>query len=72
MHALDEHFLATVSALPVAPRQDAGAEVAPGLTGTRLLELFDSQIGSRHLDFASRDLGKLVPLGRSSARRSET
>jgi 2-oxoisovalerate dehydrogenase E1 component len=58
MDAVDEHFLSSVSALPVAPSRDLMAEVAPGLTGARLLELFDSQIGSRHLDFAARDLGK--------------
>lgn len=58
MDALDEQFLSTVAALPTAPRQDHTAEVAPGLTGARLLELFDAQIGSRHLDFTARELGK--------------
>ncbi|HEX9335019.1 MAG TPA: MFS transporter, partial [Pseudonocardiaceae bacterium] len=44
---LDEYFTKTVAAL--APGQ-------PGDTGKDLLALFDAQIGSRHLDFAAREL----------------
>ncbi|MDR7300155.1 thiamine pyrophosphate-dependent enzyme [Haloactinomyces albus] len=58
--AIDDHFLHTISELAapssaVPPRQP----VRPGspVTGTRLLELFDAQAGSRHLDFAARRLG---------------
>ena len=53
--AIDEYFLDTVSALEdqtdyaMPPGGDRAAE--------RLLELFDSQVGSRHLDFMARQLG---------------
>ncbi|MBA8824401.1 2-oxoisovalerate dehydrogenase E1 component [Saccharopolyspora lacisalsi] len=54
--AIDEHFLTVVTGLAeqsrASPRQPL-----PGDTGSRLLELFDSQLGSRHLDFAARQLG---------------
>ncbi|MFD0488761.1 thiamine pyrophosphate-dependent enzyme [Saccharopolyspora spinosporotrichia] len=49
---IDEHFLNTVSGLPTGT-PSAEAEVDSG----RLLALFDSQAGSRHLDFAARQLG---------------
>lgn len=58
MHPLDDDFLATVAALPTAPRYYVTADVTPGLSGARLVELFDSQTGSRHLDLAARELGK--------------
>ncbi|MES9543996.1 thiamine pyrophosphate-dependent enzyme [Actinomadura sp. NPDC000600] len=48
----DVHFLET--AAPLAP---SGAPAPPGgLTGERCLELFDAQLGSRHLDLAARRL----------------
>ncbi|GLY68108.1 thiamine pyrophosphate-dependent enzyme [Amycolatopsis taiwanensis] len=56
--AIDENFLSTVQSFPAVPPADPAAEVAPGLTGARLLELFDAQLGSRHLDLAARELGK--------------
>jgi 2-oxoisovalerate dehydrogenase E1 component len=56
--AIDEHFAAAVKDLPAAPRRDPDAEITPGFSGARALELFDSQIGSRHLDFAARELGR--------------
>src|SRR5690625_2949011 len=34
--------------------QDPGAELPPGLDATLALELFDSQLRSRHLDLAAR------------------
>jgi 2-oxoisovalerate dehydrogenase E1 component len=57
--AIDEQFLATVKALPQAEPRDPGLAVVDGaaLTGARCLELFDSQLGSRHLDLAARRLG---------------
>src|SRR5262252_8207909 len=62
--ALDQHFLQQARALgaaPAAPRTgpaDPGAPVRPGgrLTGVMALELFDAQLGSRHLDLAARYL----------------
>ena len=44
---IDEHFSAAVRAMQ------------PGQTGSELplLELFDAQLGSRHLDLAARVLG---------------
>ncbi|MGH3645588.1 MAG: thiamine pyrophosphate-dependent enzyme [Micromonosporaceae bacterium] len=48
---LDRHFLDSVAAL------SRGGSADPGdLTGDRLLELFDAQLASRHLDFAARQL----------------
>jgi 2-oxoisovalerate dehydrogenase E1 component len=46
--AIDEHFLSTVASL---------APAAATRADPRLLELFDAQLGSRHLDFAARQLG---------------
>ncbi len=54
--AIDEHFLTVVTGLA----EQSGAspqQPLPEGTGPRLLELFDSQLGSRHLDFAARQLG---------------
>ncbi|WP_211481460.1 thiamine pyrophosphate-dependent enzyme [Actinopolyspora xinjiangensis] len=55
---IDDHFLREVTAwsatetpLPLPP---VGSE---GTTEEELLELFDSQLGSRHLDLAARELG---------------
>jgi 2-oxoisovalerate dehydrogenase E1 component len=49
----DQHFLDAVAALP--ERAPAGGPVADGgLSTRRMLELFDSQLGSRHLDLAAR------------------
>ncbi|MDJ0392516.1 thiamine pyrophosphate-dependent enzyme [Rhodococcus sp. G-MC3] len=47
--AIDEHFLDTVAAPVREPRS-----LGPDLTPARALELFDAQLGSRHLDFAAR------------------
>jgi 2-oxoisovalerate dehydrogenase E1 component len=56
---IDAYFLATVSALPEAEPRDPSLPLREdtGLTGKRALELFDSQLGSRHLDLAARRLG---------------
>src|SRR5260370_950567 len=52
---IDTQFLDAVGGLvapePSLPLPDLG------LTGERCLELFDSQLGSRHLDLAARQLG---------------
>ncbi|MDQ4085898.1 MAG: thiamine pyrophosphate-dependent enzyme [Actinomycetota bacterium] len=50
---VDQHFLDAVAALPA--RSAAPAPEATGGPGPeRVLELFDSQLGSRHLDLAAR------------------
>lgn len=56
---IDKHFLATVSELPEREPRDPSLPLREdsGLTGKRCLELFDSQLGSRHLDLAARRLG---------------
>jgi len=60
--ALDQHFLQAASALEAgAPRThqvDPAAPVRPDsqLTGALALELFDAQLGNRHLDLAARYL----------------
>ncbi|MGA9870442.1 MAG: thiamine pyrophosphate-dependent enzyme, partial [Rhodococcus sp. (in: high G+C Gram-positive bacteria)] len=47
--AIDSYFLGTVSnAVP------GSRSLGPALTSARALELFDAQLGSRHLDFAAR------------------
>jgi 2-oxoisovalerate dehydrogenase E1 component len=57
--AIDDNFVATVRGLTARPRRDPDRPVRDGttLTGARCLELFDSQLGSRHLDLAARRLG---------------
>jgi 2-oxoisovalerate dehydrogenase E1 component len=54
---LDERFRAAVTALPAAgprrPPEEALRDGSP-LTGARVLELFDAQLASRHLDLAAR------------------
>jgi 2-oxoisovalerate dehydrogenase E1 component len=56
---IDTHFLATVSALPESEPRDPSLPLREdtSLSGKRALELFDSQLGSRHLDLAARQLG---------------
>ncbi|WP_436839229.1 thiamine pyrophosphate-dependent enzyme [Nocardia brasiliensis] len=54
---LDERFRAAVAALPPGVPRAAGLEVAPGISGVTLLELFESQATSRQLDLAARQLG---------------
>jgi 2-oxoisovalerate dehydrogenase E1 component len=54
---IDGYFLDTVAALSPRERRDPGLPVGGSLTGARCLELFDAQLGSRHLDLAARDLG---------------
>lgn len=50
----DVHFLERVASLT---RHGSGSPVLAGpLTGERALELFDAQLGSRHLDLAARRL----------------
>jgi 2-oxoisovalerate dehydrogenase E1 component len=49
---LDDYFTATVSAMSDGARGDAGALGI--LTAATCLELFDAQLGSRHLDLAAR------------------
>jgi 2-oxoisovalerate dehydrogenase E1 component len=50
--AVDDHFTTTVSAMSEGARGDAGA--LGTLTADACLELFDAQLGSRHLDLAAR------------------
>ncbi|HET9137723.1 thiamine pyrophosphate-dependent enzyme [Actinophytocola sp.] len=55
---IDGNFLGTVAALAERPRRDPALPLPGGnLTGVRCLELFDAQLGSRHLDLAARELG---------------
>ncbi|MDT5064789.1 MAG: 2-oxoisovalerate dehydrogenase component [Mycobacterium sp.] len=49
---LDDYFAATVSAMSDGARRDDGA--LGTLTAATCLELFDAQLGSRHLDLAAR------------------
>src|SRR5262245_66191939 len=50
---IDQHFLDSLESLA----RDASQGTARGdVPADRLLELFDSQLGSRHLDLAARDL----------------
>jgi 2-oxoisovalerate dehydrogenase E1 component len=56
---VDQNFEALLSALtPGAPRDDLDAPVRPGsaLTARRAISLFETQLESRHLDFAAREL----------------
>jgi 2-oxoisovalerate dehydrogenase E1 component len=55
---VDTHFLNEVRALPRAADRPAKAPLRedPAFTGERCLELFDAQLGSRHLDLAAREL----------------
>nr|WP_246003255.1 thiamine pyrophosphate-dependent enzyme [Nocardia tenerifensis] len=41
----------------MTPAPDRTDEIAPGVTGATLLELFEAQATSRHLDLAARQLG---------------
>jgi 2-oxoisovalerate dehydrogenase E1 component len=50
--AVDDYFTTTVSAMSEGARGDAGA--LGTLTADACLELFDAQLGSRHLDLAAR------------------
>ncbi|MEV6559090.1 thiamine pyrophosphate-dependent enzyme [Nocardia sp. NPDC051756] len=52
---LDDRFRAAVGAL--TPGQASAEDIAPGITGAVLLELFESQATSRQLDLAARQLG---------------
>ncbi|HKE97327.1 MAG TPA: thiamine pyrophosphate-dependent enzyme [Actinomycetes bacterium] len=56
--AIDAHFAEAVAALRAGPAGDPRRAVRAGgaLTGERCLELFDAQLGSRHLDLAAREL----------------
>lgn len=49
---VDAHFTGAVAALG----NGAGHDLPPGLPAQRLLDLFDVQAGSRHLDLAAREL----------------
>jgi 2-oxoisovalerate dehydrogenase E1 component len=50
--SIDEYFTATISTLP--GRQVADPSVLRGLSPQRCLDVFDAQLGSRHLDLAAR------------------
>ncbi|APU16301.1 MULTISPECIES: thiamine pyrophosphate-dependent enzyme [Actinoalloteichus] len=56
---VDEYFLTEIAGLAAVDPVDPDAPIPghPGVTGTRLLSLFDAQAGSRHLDLAARALG---------------
>ncbi len=56
VESIDAHFVEVVSALAPGPARDPRLPVREGcsLTGGRCLELFDAQLGSRHLDLAAR------------------
>ena len=53
---LEQALLDALAALPTIELGDPSQPLRPGtaLTGARALELFDSQIGSRHLDLTAR------------------
>ena len=52
---IDEHFLTAITAMAdTATPRPAQPDPDPHLTTDDLLDLFDSQIGSRHLDLAAR------------------
>jgi 2-oxoisovalerate dehydrogenase E1 component len=57
---VDEHFRSVLSAMDRVGRRPAAAPVMPRstVTGAHCLELFDTQVSSRHLDFAARRLGR--------------
>ena len=52
MDPVDAHLTRAVTDL----RRPDGHDLPPGLPGPRLLDLFDVQAGSRHLDLAAREL----------------
>jgi 2-oxoisovalerate dehydrogenase E1 component len=56
--AVDRAFLDGMRALSAPPPRDPAVPLSPGspLTGTRCLEVFGSQLASRHLDLAARVL----------------
>ncbi|HEY6499726.1 MAG TPA: thiamine pyrophosphate-dependent enzyme [Streptosporangiaceae bacterium] len=56
--AVDRAFLDGIRALSAQPPRDPAGPLSPGspLTGTRCLEVFGSQLASRHLDLAARVL----------------
>ncbi|WP_156370947.1 thiamine pyrophosphate-dependent enzyme [Nocardia arizonensis] len=59
MHGeLDRRWRAEVSALSVLAPRSRREDVAPGLSGATLLELFEAQVTSRHLDLAAWRLGE--------------
>lgn len=49
---IDEHFLAAVSAL--RPPSTANTAVLHGIPAQRCIDVFEAQLGSRHLDLAAR------------------
>jgi 2-oxoisovalerate dehydrogenase E1 component len=56
LEAIDAAFIETVKSLPARTPGDPSARIRTGaqLSGERALELFDSQLQSRHLDLAAR------------------
>ncbi|WP_433665399.1 thiamine pyrophosphate-dependent enzyme [Nocardia sp. CA-128927] len=54
---LDDRFRAAVSALTPASGRAVADDIAPGINGAMLLELFEAQATSRQLDLAARQLG---------------
>ena len=58
---IDDHFTTTVAAMadttrPGASDHDRPVETASSLSVQQTLDLFDSQLGSRHLDLVARRL----------------
>jgi 2-oxoisovalerate dehydrogenase E1 component len=56
---VDQNFTATVSALEMGPRRvdlDSAVREGSGLSARRAIGLFESMVGSRHLDFEARTL----------------
>ncbi|CAN5548463.1 thiamine pyrophosphate-dependent enzyme [soil metagenome] len=54
--AVDEYFTATISAMPAPAHRAVTGPIRAGsaLTVEQAVELFDAQLGSRHLDLAAR------------------
>ena len=66
--SIDEYFTTTVSTL--ASPQAADATVLQGVSQQIILDLFDAQLGSRHLDLAARWLRARARASTRSARRA--
>ncbi|MGN2637297.1 thiamine pyrophosphate-dependent enzyme [Nocardia takedensis] len=55
---LDRRWRTEIAALAGFPPRALESEVAPGVSGPALLELFEAQAISRHLDLTARELGR--------------
>jgi len=51
---IDRNFIEGVERLREGPPRDASVPLRAGLNGARTVELFEAQLGSRHLDIAAR------------------